>query len=447
MREHTPDSGRSRTDKERTVYVHDVSVAEDPTYNRPPYSGCMGVWMERALCEADPQDLVILSAPVSHAYLEYLKQLTGGLPALLVPEVENLQQSNAPTRKLLENCTWMEKLKSWSNQSSAPLSTSYFKPGSLTMTLTQRLRDSVPDANWHCDYQDTDLINTHYFGQKSTLQEWVPQTGLNPIPSITIEPDKTANLSERITQEAARQLQQHTRVMVKANYASNGAGNFLLTRTGDLDYLRRWLTSQPKSQTYVLEAFIESVTSPNVQFNIGANGGCRYLGTSVQRFSKDQRFIGNDACLDALPMNTLLDQAWTIAEYLGSKNVRGVIGLDFLVLANKSVQFVEVNVRYNGSTYAKGLVEKLNRARMLQSIPAYAHWRHLRADTKAVSDFESMIHNAGSLLMDYQNAGVVPFVPGLFSKGVVNFVTVGDTQEETQKIEQRFLTEIGASHA
>ncbi len=428
----------------RRLFLHDVSTIKDPSFQRHPFGECPGVWLERALCVAGPKDLVLLTSPIDSAYLTYLKQLTLTDPAFMVPAVPGVNNSVDVTAALLADLSWTDQLAAWLSSSDQRAELSCFSTTQETVQLHQHLVQTFGATAWGDTAGHGDPDATLGFNRKSKLRDWLPELGLEAIPGLVFTIDQSAPAGLQVWAAIQPLLQAHGRIMVKADYASNGAGN-LLVGPDSCAQLIKWVESASAHvETFIAEAYLQFSTSPNVQFHIDHTGQCHYLGASIQRFSPELRFRGNyndDPVIEDTP---ILEQASLIVAHLAATGVRGVVGLDFLILPDRTTRFVEVNARYNGSSYAQSIVDKVNNARTAENLKRHSHWRHLRVDTDPYATFEQLAHDAGdTLLQSCGSSGIVPFVPTLIARGIVNFVTIGASMEEVTDLEERFIHNTG----
>lgn len=423
-------------DAPRLIF-HDAEATDDLGFRSPPYQTVSHLWPERGLCIANDQDLVVTNKAVDPDYLAYFAEITNQSPSLLVLDAdESLTQSLILGAHKIDH--W---LTSQSRREGQRIDLSPMILTNKTHELGTSLSGQFPDFEWSYPEQKS-IDAVQFVNLKSNISNWLPKSGLKstPVCAVHERQDSASCLWEHLKPRLQSQS-----LIVKADFSSSGVGNKIINNSSQ-EELMSWLEGQTGVDTFVVEELVDFVFSPNVQFYIDHTGACHFVGWSDQILNDGLQFKGNSWPLPDSHSEPLLDAGWLIARKLSKLGVRHIVGIDFLCLEDGSIRFVEVNARFNGSTYAQSIVEKLNADRLHANLDPVGAWSQLRIFPDKVLSFVDLHKVASDLLFSRrQDAGVIPYLPSLFTCGIANVVAVGSTPEQVKDLEQEFCSRLSSA--
>lgn len=155
----------------------------------------------------------------------------------------------------------------------------------------------------------------------------------------------------------------------------------------------------------LIEEFKDSIQcSPNDQWAITRDGQLKHIGLSNQLFD-GLHHIGNTNVtgLDPTLETQIVGVSEQIAKGMRDQGYRGVFGIDYIVVGSKFYP-IENNARLNGSTFAYGIIDRLEEA--IGTIPA---WKFSKMYNEPM-EFDRLKALLGDLLYDgTRSCGVFPF--------------------------------------
>ncbi|MEM9622202.1 MAG: hypothetical protein AAF993_11165, partial [Pseudomonadota bacterium] len=362
----------------RQLFVHDTAVTRDP--------GFMGVladaqqyFPERALWLAGPQDLVLLAQPLEPAYASYLATLN------CAPRYQSVASTtDTPlTLQLLQDADWHLPLRDWLKQTSpvANAGTSALQLNTYCTTAESiELADHIAHLTAYPITTSGDPETTYQANQKIYQRQEMGQLGFEPIPGKIVQVDEptSALALNSLWQAVCDIIPQTGSVMIRSNYASGGGGNIRLSGC-DQHKLSSWLKNTPGDGKYLVEAYLPSTTSPNLQYWVDHQGVSHHILTTDQRMSDDLLSVGSrypGANQDNQDLHAAGNQ---VVQWLRDQGLRGMIGLDFLCDQHTGAQhFVEANVRFNGSSYASAIWFRINAERRRLRQDSLGFWQSRR---------------------------------------------------------------------
>jgi hypothetical protein len=231
-------------------------------------------------------------------------------------------------------------------------------PNSLLVCFGTTADDETFAAERHLLLFGGSAASTETCNDKRTAKLWCRELGL-PTPegrvcsSATIAEETAADLFER-----------HATIVVKDPYGASGKG---LVLCNSIDRVRRVLRrfpaqeSQCSATSVIVEAWLEKRVSHNAQYLILPDGNILYLGHTEQVLAK-QKYLGNNIPR-GWPQTFHEDQFHTyeqIAQRAYREGYHGIIGIDsFITYGGVWFPCVELNARFNLSTYALAFLERI----------------------------------------------------------------------------------------
>lgn len=181
-----------------------------------------------------------------------------------------------------------------------------------------------------------------------------------------------------------------TSVILQTVHSSAGAGTHQFT----WEECKKYVSSEPEGEEYIISPYMDNAVPVNVHI-IVFKDECVVLPASIQLIEhRDNKFSYVGADFHAFLTSEQRDKIQTAASMLGEKmrtiGYRGICGIDFM-LSNNSVYFLEVNARFQSSTF---LANKLLQIAGKPSL----HQLNLMAFSDAVSPIKSfqLFHEAES---------------------------------------------------
>jgi hypothetical protein len=246
-----------------------------------------------------------------------------------------------------------------------------------------------------------------------------------------LDPDRAMSQG---TQLARKLLEIHSKVIIRGASGSAGSSLHMCSLSNLEETLRAAVMTQ--QDRFLVEPLLLSKCSPNDQWAIGRCGEIVHIGTSRQIFDAGLRHIGNTSLLglnhDELQQIQSISRR--IVTEMADQGYKGVIGIDYIVTP-RGVFPVENNARFNGSTYAYSILERLG-------------LRHRRGVSWYMTKVQSSARNCSEAiqgLADYlydreRKAGVVPIdVSRVCTYGTLDLLIVGHSSAQVVKTLKNLL--------
>ncbi|MFJ5726878.1 preATP grasp domain-containing protein [Streptomyces paradoxus] len=338
----------------RTILANIVSdiMAENPT---DAYRRAMAAVTPRKLWQAEPGDCVVMLAPCTPAFREYVESVTGldtsRVDIVAPDEVRGVHALDVVRDLGAEHLlTARTELKPFVLD--GPVLEFARRTGVRVLPYSRLPEDGTVDA--------LRLINT-----KRGFREIAAGLGLPVADGGYAETaDELAlNLKEFLSSRAA--------AIIKTNRSSNGFGNTVIRSDGPKT-LQEQLTEALAGQTerdcgWVYEEFLPFEATPSMEMSVDDSGTSYF-------YSCDQRTVNNAWTGMVTPAEEgpyhprLLEAARAIGGWLHDHGYRGIFDVDCGVHAGGYV-VTEANVRRTGGTYLEEL------ARRMRPGDSPVHWR------------------------------------------------------------------------
>ncbi|MEU9580379.1 hypothetical protein [Streptomyces chilikensis] len=338
----------------RTILANIVSdiMADRPT---DAYRRAMAVVTPRKLWQARPGDCVVMLAPCSSAFRDYVAEVVG----LDVDRVEIVAPSEirgvhalevAADLGALERITERPELKPFVLD--GPVLEFGRRTGVRVLPYTRLPEDGTLDA--------LRLINT-----KDGFRRIAAGLGL------PVADGGHAETPAELASRTAEFLTDHPAAIIKTNRASNGYGNTVIrpdARRSIEQQVQDAVAGQPARDCgWVYEEFLPFTAAPSMEMEVGDRGVTDF-------YSCDQRTVNNAWTGMVTPAaagphdRELRSAAAAIGGWLHEQGYRGIFDVDCGVYDGGYV-VTEANVRRTGGTYLEEL------ARRLRPGDSPVHWR------------------------------------------------------------------------
>ncbi len=430
------------------IFVHDYGAPNVPSLRRT--NALVSVYAERALLMAQRNDFVVVADPVDPAYVEYLGELEVGPggDGILTASDGRLSPSTDVAPDLLAllagNATVLDRLADRIDAARETRLNPYF--ASFAVKAVQRqleTRLGRPLTIEAGPPEAADLANRKDIVRGAAIELGVP-TAPGEIVSWT---EKHCAAPLAAIADAVTRHQIHTgKVIIRGAWAMRGSDNLTLTDGPDKSRLQRWLAQREHLRSYLVESFVPTSASPNLQIWIDDAGatGTRVdpLHTTNQRFNDEARHIGNAYPHESALSPALRASAVVLGRWLAGNGYRGPAGVDFIetvdrASGNAAHLLAEINGRINGSTYVLALWSRINqvrRARHSAPIDAWISNTNLRVKH---CGFAQLRDRLGERLYTHATTrGVVPYNTGMLRHGIMNALILAGSVEEAEDIER-----------
>jgi hypothetical protein len=428
----------------RRLLLHDTSVMNECGYYRS-HLAAQHYFPERALWLAAPDDLVVLASPIEPAYWDFLheQRLCPTRTPLAPVPFSDVCRAGGVTHRLIAKPDWHAKLRSWVHESPRAFALGTFCPNASAALLSRQLCRAFPQAMaMSGDAQAVENVNRKVF-----TRHGLAGRGIAQIPGVVVDGGEGSHQHtlRPLWRAASSLFPESGRVMIRANYASGGAGNFVAEPT-DRETLADWLAQMADADQFLVERFLPSLNSPNIQYWIEEDGTSRHVQTTDQRFEALISHSGNR--FPATVSATEVEHASApIVAWLVEEGVRGLIGIDYLQWCDDRgktrLQFVEVNARFNGSSYPTAMWQQINRIRAEDGLPELSHWQSLKGVRTRLASFAALSKRVDDLLYRPGSArGLVPYWTGALRHGVCSCLFLGDSFTGLDELEAEFLDRV-----
>jgi hypothetical protein len=349
---------------EKTILANIVNeiMADNPT---DAYRRAMAAVTPRKLWQAQPGDCVVMLAPCSGAFRDYVSETIG----LDVSQVEIVAPSAVTGAHALEVAEELGK----SHRITARAELKPFVLDGPVLDFGRRTGVRILPYTRLPDETTLDalrLINT-----KDGFRTIAASLGL-PVADGGYAPTG-GDLADALTGF----LSTRPAAIIKTNRASNGYGNIVIAADAEqtvADQVRAAVADQPhRACGWVYEEFLPFTAAPSVEMSVDDAGVSDF-------YTCDQRTVNNawrgmvTPAEDAPYLDDLRKAAASIGGWLHSRGYRGIFDVDCGVYEGGYV-VTEANVRRTGGTYLEEL------ARLLFPGLSPLHWRaDVRLGTSAI---------------------------------------------------------------
>jgi Pre ATP-grasp domain len=387
-------------------------------------------YAERALLLADRNDIVCVPQEIEPDYLEFLAQLgLGPAPANLIV-TSRFQSGSGPLwERLLDSEEALAFLEGRMQlQGTAQLHPFFSTAGQFELgrALSERTGRAIQVIGG-----DPDLVA--YADSKEHIRAKALELGVPVARGEVVELGARERPRERdlaALQSAIERQSRHTgRVIVRGTLGAAGSATFIYGGAGDLAALEVWLVGGRSNRTYLVEAMVDPVISPNVQIYISPDGSTECVGITDQLLDRELTHRGNAYPTAARCTGNTVRWAGRIGEWLGDMGYTGIAGFDFveyIASDGKPRAFLaELNPRVNSATYPLAVRERIG--------PAAA----LVAGTieTGVGTFAELRERMPQLLYSpARKSGILPYMTGCLSFGSCGIIALARSRGEAAEL-------------
>lgn len=321
---------------------HHVGLPALPAGNASPVVGAME---ELGVLLGGPDDFLVVKRPVDPAYLSYLEAAGFAPPTVLTPE--NVAAGRSTTADVLDSPGLLRTLAELGGRGAllAPMGTSEYEQ---KLAAAAGIPLAGPDAAT-CEH-----VNSKIYSRRAT-----EELGLRPVPGTCCE--SVADLDRALTHY--RDLA--ATVVVKDAYGVSGKGLVVLDSAARIDRLRTMVTRRARRTgddrlAVVVEQWLPKRFDLNYQLTVDRAGEVTldFVKRALTRDGVHQGHLDPPALTDT-HRGELDAAAAAVGQHLHADGFTGVAGVDALLGADGTLYPVlEINARFNMSTYQGGVIER-----------------------------------------------------------------------------------------
>ncbi len=296
----------------------------------------------RALPIARKEDVVVLSGNLNQEYYDWLKEhdfttsnvVVYDKPASATPLAEYILADPEPVKVMLGN---------------SPQDFLYtpFYCSDKDIKAAQLLGIDVLGAD--------ESITLKYF-DKSNFKELCKKLEIPAIISSNEQLSEYPTKSE-MAEVLEALLNDYRTLIVRGTVGSAGDSVYIVEN----DTVKNVLENIEKGHAdkFLIEPYLNVISSPNDQWMITLDGELFYIGLSAQLF-QGLSHTGNlhGQFFSSRVDSAVKDYSLRIANHMKDEGYKGVFGVDYIV-TDEAIFPIENNARMNGSTFAFGIVERI----------------------------------------------------------------------------------------
>lgn len=283
---------------------------------------------------AEKSDILILRKQPSFEFLQWLEELGVEMPTILCPSME--EESKSITELILQDEKLLKILRQKGKESVV-----YLVPYGVT-EMEERLSEQTGLPLWGTESSLAKKTNSKVYAR-----ELMDRLGL------TKTQGKVCTSLSEIREEYVLLSRDFSRIIIKEDYGASGRGAYLVKDEKQLERVLKIISRKgDKNSKWIVEGWYEKKVDLNAQLLIQESGEVLILAITKQ-ILRDNVYIGSE-----FPINLSLDmkkkyeeQLQTIGKALFVDGVRGIAGIDSLIVGNSIIPIVEINVRFTLSTY------------------------------------------------------------------------------------------------
>lgn len=388
-------------------------------------------YAERALLLAERQDIVCVTHKVEPAYLEFLAGLgVGPHPANLI-NTARFESGGGPLWKRLLGSDAALDFLSWRMRSTGASQLHPFISTKGQFDLARELgaRTGAPVRVVGGDPELVAYADCKHHIRAKALELGIPVAPGEVVRLGGCEKDRQqdyAILSGALERQAGRT----GRVIIRGASGAAGSATFIGGGTRrDLENLADWLSRRTDSRTYLVEAMVNVLASPNVQILVSADGSTECVGISDQLLDSALTHRGNAYPSQAHCTGEMIRWAMVLGEWLGGMGYIGIAGFDFVEYIDRDGRarafLAELNPRVNGATYPLAVRERLE--------PAAAFVSGTIATE--IGSFAELRERLPQLLYSREREyGILPYMTGCLAFGTCGIIALAPTRRQAAQL-------------
>ena len=369
----------SSDDSEIAVFACDI--ASQPQYDDwVTHDPLLFTKCSRALAIACSNDVVVLSGKLDGAYRDWLRSLDLGPREVVTYGFDN------PTDRLADII----------RKNPAPLEEALGRVGKSPVYVpfycSEREVQLCQDRNWALFGCDESI--TLQFFNKTSFKEQCDALAIPTVGGTQVRKDSQGECLSGSELESVllALLHQYPSLVIRGALGAAGKSVYHLDDENLIEVLEA--IQKDRGQDFLAEPFLDVIASPNDQWSVSRDGTIRHLGISAQLFT-GLKHEGNlkGQYFSSRVVEQIEQYSGLVARQMASVGYRGVFGVDYIVSDN-AVLPIENNARFNGSTFAIGIVDRLE-----DRLGTISSWKFFKAVTSPCT-FNELKSRIAPLLYD-----------------------------------------------
>jgi len=265
---------------------------------------------------------------------------------------------------------------------------------------------------------------TNWINNKWNYKQVLKKLNLPFIPGYQTNLEKAEKYFKELKKQGFK------KVVLKKERSVSGFSVFIIEKEDDFSRCLRNSLSEQKS--FILEGFIENVEyCPNFQYFITEKSIELIIATD-QLLEKDRvSYSGNlyPSFLVKKPAvwKTINEISEKICNYLQTKRIFGLAGIDYIVTKQGKVYSTEINARTNGSTFPALIIKKLFGDEQI-------YWKFFVFNVKPMS-FRDFMGKSGKVFIKKKgDFGIFPIGADILdSSGETQLLSAGKSRKEVDE--------------
>jgi hypothetical protein len=398
-------------------------------------------YAERALLLANRQDIVCLTDEVEPDYLGFLHELGFGPDPANVIVASRYQASGStlPDR-LLDSEEALAILEQRMRQGGATQlypflsTTGQFE---LARVLGERMGTGVRVVGG-----DPELVA--FADSKQNIRAKALELGVPVAPGEIVELPRHRREQDAgsLWSAVERQIRHTGRVIVRGASGAAGSATFVSRGGKDRELMEAWLARRSDNRTFLVEAMVDGVISPNVQIYVSPDGTAECVGITDQLLDAELTHRGNAYPSTARRTGDMARWGERLGAWLGDMGYTGVAGFDFVeyLAADGTPRAIlaELNPRVNGATYPLSIRERISPAAAFVS-------GSVATDLVRFAQLRARLSD--SLYSPQRKSGILPFMTGCLPFGSCGIMALAPTRAEAAELFAEAELSLGTSLA
>ncbi len=408
------------------VAVFGVDLLSDPPYAKYWFKSdpLSHTKCARALPIAGPDDIVILAGNLHEEYLEWLRSLNMGPREVVAYGLERSPQSLAEI--IRDDPEPLKKALYRINRRAVYVP---FYGGQREVDLAKTLGLDVFGCN--------ESVTLEFYN-KEKFKDHCSRLGIKTVSELArTQPGARGANIEGYSRIISALLKNYSSLVVKGALGATGSSVYRVESINMDDVIRK-MADNSGCGGFMIEPFLKVIVSPNDQWVISRDGTISHLGISAQLFS-GLTHAGNimGQFISHRVENYISETSRKIVESMARAGYIGVVGIDYVV-TDEDIFPIENNARFNGSSFAIGIFDKL-----VTRQPDLNCWKFIKASVDQMP-FLELLKKLDQVVYDGRRRNsVFPFdADALPINGGFTALLVAEDMYHIQYLESA-LTELG----
>jgi len=423
-----------------------TSQLANPVLNRalPLYER----YEERALLLARPHDVVCVTEPVDGDFLGFLRAMGMGLPPeniVVAPAHEGMVVGKTLAARLLHDPHAVKRIAGLiGERQKAVLNPFMALPDQFQLA---RAIGTAIGRNVEVLGGNPEIARRAYhkhLGKAKAMELGIP-VAPGEVVELPVRDDGRPRAWSPLRAAVDRRIGATGKVIVRGSRGVSGSSTAIVKDSpGSFQEASEKLAQGEANSIYLVDVMFEALASPNVQTFIAPGGGaipCVSVGD--QLLNENLAHRGNVYPSRAKTLPEMTGFAAEMSRWLRDEGFTGLAGFDFVEYRHprtgaRECFLAELNARTNGVTYAKVLMERLDRRCRSRTGARVRAFLSRDAKTTARS-FAELRDRYGRLFFDPDTGrGLFPYRTGCLERGEFSAAFLGGCRAEVETMYGEF---------